>query len=259
MGWPGDVKQGGAVRCRADAHHLNLSVGDMGWAVGGGCALGVGVVSRVVGPRKARRGGGRVGRAHGRGGVRLGAGAVESEGREGEVGSSGFRGAGGEGRKGEGDSEVVVVVDAGAKGRIVYGSGREVDVYELERLCDKVGWPRRPPKKVATALRNSFLVGSLVLQTERGGAVEETLIGMARATSDHAFNATIWDVLVDPSYQGQGLGKALVEHTVRELLRRDIGNITLFADSQVIQFYDQMGFEADPDGIKGMFWYPGRY
>lgn len=27
------------------------------------------------------------------------------------------------------------------------------------------------------------------------------LIGMARATSDHAFNATIWDVLVDPDYQ----------------------------------------------------------
>jgi len=27
------------------------------------------------------------------------------------------------------------------------------------------------------------------------------LIGMARATSDHAFNATIWDVLVDPLYQ----------------------------------------------------------
>ena len=24
---------------------------------------------------------------------------------------------------------------------------------------------------------------------------------MARATSDHVFNATIWDVLVDPSYQ----------------------------------------------------------
>lgn len=56
--------------------------------------------------------------------------------------------------------------------------------------------------------------------------------GLARATSDHAFNATIWDVLVDPEYQGQGLGKALVEHMVRSLLRRDIGNITLFADSQ---------------------------
>jgi len=30
---------------------------------------------------------------------------------------------------------------------------------------------------------------------------QKKLIGMARATSDHAFNATIWDVLVDPNYQ----------------------------------------------------------
>ena len=62
--------------------------------------------------------------------------------------------------------------------------------------------------------------------------VTATHAGLARATSDHAFNATIWDVLVDPEYQGQGLGKALVEHMVRSLLRRDITNITLFADAQ---------------------------
>eukprot|EP00775_Hariotina_reticulata_P007735 gene7735-7934_t len=53
-----------------------------------------------------------------------------------------------------------------------------------------------------------------------------------------------------------GLGKALVEHMVRSLLRRDITNITLFADSKVVDFYKQLGFEADPEGIKGMFWYP---
>jgi GNAT superfamily N-acetyltransferase len=111
---------------------------------------------------------------------------------------------------------------------------------------------------------------------------------LARATSDHAFNATIWDVLVDPAYQGQGLGKALVEQMVRSLLRRNIDNITLFADAQVgscgaahtlvipdctsrcqrqsvanlmhaprywlvvqvVDFYKGLGFEADPDGIK---------
>lgn len=33
------------------------------------------------------------------------------------------------------------------------------------------------------------------------GNDKRKLIGMARATSDHAFNATIWDVLVDPSHQ----------------------------------------------------------
>jgi hypothetical protein len=78
----------------------------------------------------------------------------------------------------------------------------------------------------------------------------EHLIGLARVTSDHAFNATIWDVLVDPEFQGQGLGKALVEQMVRCLLRRDITNITLFADSKVVEFYRALGFEADPDGIK---------
>ncbi len=43
---------------------------------------------------------------------------------------------------------------------------------------------------------------------------------------------------------------------VRSLLRRDITNITLFADAKVVGFYKSLGFEADPNDIKGMFWYP---
>ncbi|KAH9568488.1 hypothetical protein CY35_03G079600 [Sphagnum magellanicum] len=166
------------------------------------------------------------------------------------------------------DGEVVLVEKVQTDGtveKIVFASGAEVDVYELELLCDKVGWPRRPPSKVAAALRNSYMVASLHLYRQPPSAdgdipalEKRELIGMARATSDHAFNATIWDVLVDPLYQGQGLGKALVEQMVRALLRRDIGNITLFADAQVVDFYRGLGFEADPEGIKGMFWYP-RY
>ncbi|GJP42084.1 hypothetical protein CLOM_g1676 [Closterium sp. NIES-68] len=160
--------------------------------------------------------------------------------------------------------EVVLVESTGEDGiisKIVFSAGGEVDVYALERLCEKVGWPKRPPEKVEAALRNSYLVTALHLVTTPPGVAEgeggeRELIGMARATSDHTFNATIWDVLVDPRFQGQGLGKALVEQTVRALLRRDIGNITLFADSQVVEFYKGMGFEADPEGIKAMFWYP---
>lgn len=45
-----------------------------------------------------------------------------------------------------------------------------------------------------------------------------------------------------------------MEQMVRALLRRDISNITLFADPKVVEFYEQLGFEADPDGISGMFW-----
>ncbi|XP_019106227.1 probable acetyltransferase TAP2 isoform X2 [Beta vulgaris subsp. vulgaris] len=143
--------------------------------------------------------------------------------------------------------------------QIIFSSGGDVDLYDLQALCDKVGWPRRPLSKLAAALKNSYMVATLHLvrkSPETEGDDIKTLIGMARATSDHAFNATIWDVLVDPSYQGQGLGKALVEKMIRALLQRDIGNISLFADSKVVDFYQNLGFEPDPEGIKGMFWHP---
>ncbi|CAA3002394.1 acetyltransferase NSI isoform X2 [Olea europaea subsp. europaea] len=143
--------------------------------------------------------------------------------------------------------------------QIIFSSGENVDVYDLQALCDKVGWPRRPLTKLAAALRNSYMVAtlhSIKKSTGEEGNDQKKLIGMARATSDHAFNATIWDVLVDPSYQGQGLGKALIEKLIRALLQRDIGNISLFADSKVVEFYQNLGFEPDPEGIKGMFWYP---
>lgn len=150
----------------------------------------------------------------------------------------------------------------GSVAKVVYRNGGEVRADELERLCEKVGWPPRPIHKVEAALKNSFLVATLFVRISRPSANgsppthTERLIGMARATSDHVFNATIWDVLVDPEYQGQGLGKAMVEHLVRSLLRRNIQNITLFADATVVDFYNQLGFAADPEGIKGMFWYP---
>lgn len=147
----------------------------------------------------------------------------------------------------------------GAIEQIIFSSGGDVDVYDLQALCDKVGWPRRPLSKLAAALKNSYMVATLHSIKRLDGAEgdnDKKLIGMARATSDHAFNATIWDVLVDPQYQGQGLGKALIEKLIRALLQRDIGNITLFADSQVVEFYQNLGFEPDPEGIKGMFWYP---
>lgn len=145
--------------------------------------------------------------------------------------------------------------------QIMFSSAGDVDACDVQALCDKVGWPRRPLTKIAASLKNSYLVATLHSILRAPGSEEndeKKLIGMARATSDHAFNATIWDVLVDPSYQGRGLGKALVEQLIRTLLQRDIGNITLFADNKVVDFYKNLGFEADPEGIKGMFWYP-RY
>jgi hypothetical protein len=47
-----------------------------------------------------------------------------------------------------------------------------------------------------------------------------------------------------------------MRQVIKKLRNEDISNITLFADPQVIDFYRGLGFMTDPEGIKGMFWYP---
>ena len=136
--------------------------------------------------------------------------------------------------------------------QILFSTDRNIDVFELEELCDRVGWARRPIRKIKKALQHSFMV---VCMWEIRGS-HRRLIGFARATSDHAFNATIWDVVVDPKYQKKGLGKAMMKFMIKKLRKEDISNITLFADPHVIKFYENLGFILDPEGIKGMFWYP---
>lgn len=128
----------------------------------------------------------------------------------------------------------------------------DINLYELEKLCDAVGWVRRPLKKVKIALENSFLTISLFCYVDN----HKQLIGFARATSDNSFNATIWDVVVHPDFQRKGLGKLLMSQIIKQLRFYDISTITLFADPQVVKFYRHLGFIIDPDGVKGMFWYP---
>lgn len=141
---------------------------------------------------------------------------------------------------------------ADSSARIFFSTERAIDLYELEELCDAVGWSRRPIRKVRKAIQNSFLV--ITMWEQRGS--RKRLIGFSRATSDHAFNATIWDVVVHPDSQGKGLGKALMKQLIKKLRSEDISNVTLFADPDVVDFYKQLGFMPDPEGIKGMFWYP---
>lgn len=145
--------------------------------------------------------------------------------------------------------------------RIVFSTTRPVDALELEGLCTAVGWPKRPPAKVATALGHSYMVATLSLVTSQEGEPQASptrrLVGMARATSDWAFNATVWDVLVSPALQGRGLGKALVELTSRRLLQRGISNVCLFSDINTVDFYKSLGFVSEPGAVKAMFFDAG--
>ena len=122
----------------------------------------------------------------------------------------------------------------------------DLNLDHLNSVFVAVGFPRRDPEKIRVALENTdTLLWIEYAKTKRP-------VAFARATGDGVFNAIIWDVVVDPSYQGLGLGKAVMERLVTELLRKGITNIALYSEPRVLGFYRPLGFVSDPDGIRGM-------
>lgn len=122
----------------------------------------------------------------------------------------------------------------------------DLNLDQLNSIFVAVGFPRREPDKIRLALEHTDSL--LWVHYEK----TQKAVAFARATGDGVFNAIIWDVVVDPSFQGIGLGKVLMERLVDELLQRGITNIALYSEPRVVGFYRPLGFIADPDGIRGM-------
>ncbi|KAH7569925.1 hypothetical protein JRO89_XS05G0019800 [Xanthoceras sorbifolium] len=133
-----------------------------------------------------------------------------------------------------------------SRGFILRRTISDLNLDHLNSVFVAVGFPRRDPEKIRIALENT----SSMLWME----YEETKkpVAFARATGDDVFNAIVWDVVVDPSFQGIGLGKAVMERLIDDLLEKGICNIALYSEPRVLGFYRPLGFVADPDGIRGM-------
>ncbi|KAK7333602.1 hypothetical protein VNO80_30379 [Phaseolus coccineus] len=133
-----------------------------------------------------------------------------------------------------------------SRGFLLRRGAEGLDLEELNAVFVAVGFPRRDPEKIRLALEHTQAV--LWVEHRR----TQRPVAFARATGDGVFNAIIWDVVVDPSFQGIGLGKAVIERLLKELLGRGISNIALYSEPRVLGFYRPLGFIADPDGIRGM-------
>ncbi len=71
------------------------------------------------------------------------------------------------------------------------------------------------------------------------------MIGFGRATSDGAYRAVIWDIVVDLDYRRQGLGRKLVETLISHPHVRRAERVYLFTTHQQ-GFYERIGFVENP-------------
>ncbi len=134
---------------------------------------------------------------------------------------------------------------------VVLSSERPIDLFELEQLCDAVGWSRRPQRRVKRALQNSLLLVGLWRHDPR----LPKLVGFARCTGDGVVDATVWDVAVHPLYQRAGLGKQLMSYVLDTLKAWQVERVSLFADPDVVSFYEAQGWELEPLQRRCAFWY----
>ena len=89
--------------------------------------------------------------------------------------------------------------------RIIEGA-EQMKVCEVERLLKMTYWAdKRSTETIEKSMRNSACFGI------RSGE-DQKLTGFARVISDYATTWYLCDVIIDPEYREQGLGKALVSH-----------------------------------------------
>lgn len=71
-------------------------------------------------------------------------------------------------------------------------------------------------------------------------------IGFARVVTDKVFFGNIMDVIIDPNYQGKGLGKALVEFMLNYETIKGLQTITL-KTKDAHSLYEKYGFKRVGD------------
>lgn len=121
---------------------------------------------------------------------------------------------------------------------ITYSTKKEFGSKELENLFLSVDWSSGHfPDKLVVAMRNF----STVISAWDG----EKLVGMICAMDDSIMNAYIHYLLVDPAYQGQNIGRTLVEKAKEHY--SDFMRIAVIAYNDELGFYKNCGFSKAED------------
>jgi len=117
---------------------------------------------------------------------------------------------------------------------IFYQDIKDFEEKDLKDLFLSVGWSSgQYPEKLVVAMKNS---GSVFTAWDDG-----KLVGLINALDDGIMTVYVHYLLINPAYQGNGIGKELVR-----LLSEKYKNylrIVLIAYDKEVSFYEKCGFE----------------
>ena len=127
--------------------------------------------------------------------------------------------------------------------RIAYEDTNVFQAEDLQNLFLSVKWESgNHPEKLAVAMKHSDSVFSA---WDNG-----KLIGLINALDDGVMTVYVHFLLVNPEYQGKGIGKELLRLITNKY--NDYLRIVLVADDKETGFYQNIGFEL-AKGTSAMF------
>ena len=115
------------------------------------------------------------------------------------------------------------------------------------RLFETTGWNqayRAHEDELYAAISSSWYVLSAY--------DNDDLVGFGRIISDGVLYALICDLIVKPSYQGQGIGSTLLNKLIARCRMQQIRVIWLFSAKGKTSFYKNFGFVERPADAPGM-------
>ena len=121
-----------------------------------------------------------------------------------------------------------------------------ISAEEYLGLRQAVGWSVFPLEQAESGLQNSHVICF---------RDKEKAVALGRVIWDHGYSVLISDVIVAPEYQGQGLGRKLMEAIMaylRSLLKPGYRiMISLMAAENKQGFYKKFGFIERPSELFG--------
>lgn len=114
---------------------------------------------------------------------------------------------------------------------IKYGI-ENIDWVELCEIFRRAPLGTREPEKLKIAAENSHTVCSAY--------AGQKIIGFGRAISDNQYQSAIYDVVVLPEFQNQGIGNLIMESLLEKL--PESGTVLIFVVPGKQAFYQKFGF-----------------